>query len=158
MVIGLVCLNQVLVVAYVDHQWAGDPARAAAHVPDGWFNLARMGLVHWVAGLVPNPGWFGWSLFRVQAFLELPFVMIAYGVVAATASPRALRWVLSPTALWLTSASWTATFCWAEIHFRSSWTDVDLVLRIASALVTPALLARLSRNAAPPSWLTVRAL
>ncbi|BBH16547.1 hypothetical protein Back2_08340 [Nocardioides baekrokdamisoli] len=148
-VIGLICVNQVLVVAYIDHQWSGDPARAAVGLPGGWFDLARSGPVHALAALIPDPGVFGWSLFRFQALLELPFVMLGYALVAAYASPRAIRWVLSPAALWLTSLSWTATFCWAEIHFRSSWTDVDLVLRIVTAVLTPVLLGRLTRGAAP---------
>ncbi|WFR68008.1 hypothetical protein P9139_06550 [Curtobacterium flaccumfaciens] len=36
-------VNQVLVTAFVDQVWHGDPAPVTRYLPPGWFDLADLG-------------------------------------------------------------------------------------------------------------------
>src|SRR5688572_26987667 len=76
MVVALLCVNQIVFNAYVVRVHHGNPDFIQRYIGHGWFVLDRHNvLVQWIArhsgdGRVLAP-----SVLRVQAFLELPFVL-----------------------------------------------------------------------------------
>lgn len=131
-VTALIFLNQVLFTVYVVREHHGDPGFVAGYLPDGWFDLADLG---WFAQWFPAPGLLSWSVLRVQAFLELPFVLLAYLTVCrwldAEVYRRAVRLI------WAASAAYTITFCLIEWSLRNPYTTDDLVIRLVSGVVVP---------------------
>jgi hypothetical protein len=139
-VTGLIYLNQVLFTVYVLRVWHGDPSFIARYLPSGWFTLERGAAITALARHFPAPGLLAPTVLRVQAFLELPFVVFGY--------LTACRWfgVLERARLlvWPVSIVWTATFCLIEWSLRNPFTVDDLVIRLAAAIVVPLWAARLS--------------
>lgn len=141
-VTAVIYLNQVLFTVYVLRCHGGDPSFIARYVPAGWFALAHDHALDALAGHFPFPGVLAPSVLRVQAFLELPFVVFAYLTVcrwfSATAYRVARRLVLP------VSLSYTATFCLIEWSLHNPYTVQDIVIRVTAAIVVPLWAARLS--------------
>ncbi|MEV0703400.1 hypothetical protein AB0I53_36555 [Saccharopolyspora sp. NPDC050389] len=138
---GVIYVNQVLCTIYLMRVWHGDPAFIARYLPTGWFALADDNpVISSLAEVWPRPELLSWSLLRVQAFLELPFVVLAYLTIC--------RWfgaeVFRRAAVWPVAVSYTATFCLIELSLANPYTTDDIVLRVASGLVTPWCVARLT--------------
>jgi hypothetical protein len=141
-VIGLVYLNQVLFTVYVLREHGGDPSFIAEHVPDGWFTLAHGSMLDALARHVPAPGLLAPSVLRVNAFLELPFVVLGYLTVCRWSSPWAYERALA--LVWPMSLSYAATFCLIEWHLYNQYTVQDIAIRIVAAVVVPWWVAGLS--------------
>lgn len=148
-VVALVYLNQVLFAVYVQRVKGGSPAFIARYLPPGWFDVPRLGPL---AAHFPAPELLAPSVLRVQAFLELPLVLLAFAAVLRsldrTLYVRAARSPLIP----LAAASYTVAFCAVEWDLRNPYTVDDILLRLLSALLTRLLVARLARGepATPP--------
>src|SRR5947208_14253184 len=95
LITALLYVNQLLFTAYVHQVWRGDVWPIAHYLPGGWFALADLGRL---ADSLPA---LSWTVLRVQAALELPFVLLAYLMVCrwfgAEVFRRALhaRWAVS---------------------------------------------------------------
>ncbi|MEV5568918.1 hypothetical protein AB0L06_02630 [Spirillospora sp. NPDC052269] len=137
LVAGLVYLNQLLFTVYVLREHAGNASFIAARLPPGWFALADGPGMRSFASHVPAPGLLSPSVLRVQAFFELPFVLLAYGVVLRWLSLRWYRRLLDGPPLWAASAAYTTVFCLVEWHFHNPYTDADIAIRLVSAIITP---------------------
>jgi len=148
-VVGLLLVNQVLCNVYLLRAHGGDPSFVARYLPDGWFDLATDNpLVVALAARLDAPGLLAPTVLRVQAFLELPFVLLAYLTACRWLSADLhLRLVGSP-AVWLAGAAWTATFIAVEWSLRNPYTVDDTALRVLAALVVPPAVAAL-RGRAP---------
>ncbi|MER5388228.1 hypothetical protein [Saccharopolyspora sp. NPDC002686] len=134
-------LNQVLCTIYLVRVHHGDPEFIARFLPSGWFALADDNLaMRWLAEVWPQPELLSWTLLRVPALLELPFVLLAYLTIC--------RWfgaeVFDRAAVWPVAVSWTATFCLIEWSLANPYTFQDIALRVVSGLVTPWLVGRLT--------------
>ncbi|WP_035867785.1 hypothetical protein [Kitasatospora cheerisanensis] len=151
-VVGAVYLNQLVCAAYVVRVHGGDASFVARHLPPGWFDQpVGSPLVRALAERLPEPRVFGPSVLRVQAFLELPFVLFAYGTVLRRLSPALYRAVCgSGPLVWATALSYTAVFSVVEWALRNPWTVQDVLIRAVSAAVTaPLVLARARRDRGP---------
>jgi hypothetical protein len=139
LVIALLLANQVLFNAYVRGAHRGDAWFAQRWVGAGWFDVAPYASpVTWALDHLPFPAsWLSVTLFRVQAFLELPFVIFAYLAIARLLDRGVYRALARSALVWLACASFTAAFSWIEIVFDNPWTKQDLVLRAVSCLATP---------------------
>lgn len=144
-----VLLNQVLFTVYVQRVWDGDVSRIARYLPDGWFALADVGAV---ADRFPAPHLLGWTVLRAQAALELPFVLLAYLTVCRWFGAEVFRRAVG--ARWAASASYTVTFCLVERHFLNPYTQDDIALRAAVAVLVPPLLGRLAEGPPGPCRVT----
>ena len=146
-VIGLVYLNQVLFTVYVLREHDGDPSFIARHVPAGWFTLAHGSVLESLARYFPVPELLAPSVLRVNAFLELPLVLLGYLIVCGWFSPwtyeRALRLV------WPMSVSYTATFCMIEWRLYNQYTVEDMAVRILAAAVVPWWVTSMSPPGSP---------
>ncbi len=149
-VVALFLANQVLVTAFVEQTWHGDPDPVARYLPSGWFALADLGPL-----ATALPAW-PWTVLHVQAGLELPFVLLAYLLVCRWSGEEVFARVLA--ARWLLSGVSTVTFCLIELDLANPWTPVDLVVRVASGIVTPLLLAQLAPGGTRPTGLVTLAL
>ncbi|MEV6973845.1 hypothetical protein [Kitasatospora sp. NPDC093806] len=160
-VVALFLLNQVAFTVYVQRVHGGDVSFIARHLPPGWFAVPRgNALLDRLAALTPAPGLLAPSVLRVQAFLELPLVLLAFAAVLRRLDARLYRAVLRSPLLPLAAASYTVAFCAVEWDLRNPYTVDDLLLRTASALLTPPLLRRLAarEEAGPERPRTVRGL
>ncbi|QKW22533.1 hypothetical protein HUT16_28715 [Kitasatospora sp. NA04385] len=148
-VVALVYLNQLLCSAYLLRVHGGDAGYVARYLPPGWFaEPTGHPVVRALAAHLPVPGLFAPTVLRVQAFLELPFVLLAYATVLHRLGPALLRRVLgSPALVWTTTASYTLVFCTVEWALRNPWTVQDVAIRMLSALCTAPLLLRTARRA-----------
>lgn len=145
-VTGLIYVNQVLCTVYVLRVHDGDPSFVARYLGPGWFELAdgNAGL-RWFAAHFPAPELLAPSVLRVQAVLELPFVLLAVLAALRWLDPALYRRAAGSPLLWAASASYTFVFCVVEWELRNPYTVDDIALRCVSALVTPPLLAALAR-------------
>lgn len=140
-VTAAIYLNQVLCPVYLLRVWHGDPTAIARFLPDGWFALAVDDpVLRWLAERWPRPELLSWSLLRVPALLELPFVVLAYLTVCRWCGAEVFRRV----AVWPLAIAHTATFCLVEWSLFNPFTVQDIALCVASALLTPWWVARLS--------------
>ncbi|MGW4805429.1 hypothetical protein [Kitasatospora sp. NPDC004272] len=148
-VVALVYLNQLLCCAYLVRAHGGDAGYVARYLPPGWFaEPTGHPVVRALAAHLPAPGLFAPTVLRVQAFLELPFVLLAYATVLHRLSPALLRRVLgSPAPVWTAAASYTLVFGVVECALRNPWTVQDVAIRTLSALCTAPLLLRAARRA-----------
>ncbi|MEV8100550.1 hypothetical protein AB0P35_40945, partial [Kitasatospora sp. NPDC085879] len=144
-----VYLNQLLFTVYILRVHGGDTTFVARLLPPGWFDLADGPLVRALAAHVPAPELLAPSLLRVQAFLELPFVLLVFLTVLRRIDPAVYRRVALSPLPWLAAASYTAVFCTVEWELRNPWTVQDIALRLLSAAVTPFALAALARRERP---------
>jgi hypothetical protein len=139
-VTGLIYLNQVLFTVYILRVRHGDPSFIARYLPSGWFTLARGGAIAALARHFPAPGLLAPTVLRVQAFLELPFVIFGY--------LTACRWFgvfnQARRLVWPASIAWTATFCLIEWSLHNPFTTDDLIIRVISGLMVPLWAARLT--------------
>lgn len=140
-VICLIYLNQVLFTVYVLRVHNGDPAFIARYLPAGWFAMARGAAFETLARHFPSPGLLAPSVLRVQAFLELPFVVLAYLTVCRWFSPLAYR--RARRLAWPAAVAYTATFCLIEWSLHNPYTLDDILIRIVAAAVVPLWVARL---------------
>ncbi len=141
-VAALIYVNQVLFTVYVLRVRGGDPSFIARYLPAGWFSLARWPAIETLSRHFPDPGLLAPSVLRVQAFLELPFVVFAYLTVCRWFGADAYR--RARALAWPASVAWTVTFCLVEWHLRNPYTTDDLVIRVAAGVVVPLLAGRLS--------------
>ncbi|MBL0888209.1 hypothetical protein [Myceligenerans indicum] len=149
LVVVAIYVNQIAFTLYVLAVHDGDPAFVASYLPPGWFDLFTPSwLVVW-ADHLPWPELLAPSVLHVQAFLELPLVLLVYLVVLRRLDPAGGRRMVSGWWPWVASAVWTATFCLVEILLSNPWTTGDVVLRGVSALVTPWVLSRVARGTRP---------
>jgi hypothetical protein len=136
-VTGAIYLNQVLFTVYVRRVHHGDPAFIARYLPAGWFDLADLGPL---PDLFPAPELLGPTVLRVQAFLELPFVLLAYLTVCrwlgSEVHRRAVRMV------WPAALAYTAVFVLVELALPNPYTVDDVIIRVLSASVTGLVLSR----------------
>ncbi|MFI2304512.1 hypothetical protein ACH5AL_37675 [Actinacidiphila glaucinigra] len=142
LVTGLIYVNQVLFTVYVLRVHDGNPSFVARYLPAGWFDLASRNpaLLH-LAGHFPAPDLLAPSVLRVQAFLELPFVLLAFATVMRWLDAELYRRIARSAVLPLASTSYTAVFCLVEWDLRNPYTADDLVVRSVSAVLTPIVLA-----------------
>ncbi|MER5866941.1 hypothetical protein [Kitasatospora sp. NPDC002040] len=147
-VTALIYLNQLLCAAYLLRVQGGDTTFVTRYLPPGWFAQPDGNpLVRLVADHLPAPALFAPTVLRVQAFLELPFVLLAYGTVLRRLSPALYRTVLGSRALVRSAAlSYTVVFGVVEWDLRNPWTVQDLVIRAVSAVLTAPLLNALARR------------
>jgi hypothetical protein len=138
---ALIYLNQVLFTVYVVRVRHGDVSFVARYLPAGWFALTHWGVLTALARHFPLPGLLAPTVLRVQAFLELPFVIFGY--------LTACRWFgvfdRARRLVWSASIAWTATFCLIEWSLRNPFTLDDLVIRAVSMVVVPFWVLRLPR-------------
>ncbi|MFB7944335.1 hypothetical protein ACFC6L_05390 [Kitasatospora phosalacinea] len=148
-VTALIYLNQLLCSAYLLRVHGGDTGYVTRYLPPGWFaEPTGHPAVRALAAHLPAPGLFAPTVLRVQAFLELPFVLPAYATVLHRLSPALLRRVLgSPALVWTTTASYTLVFAVVEWALHNPWTLQDVAIRALSALCTAPLLLRTARRA-----------
>ncbi|MGC0377960.1 hypothetical protein RKD28_005476 [Streptomyces sp. SAI-229] len=145
LVTGPVHVNQVLFTVYVLRVHDGDPSFVARYLPAGWFDLASSTpALRTMAEHFPAPGLLAPSLLRVQAFLELPFVLLAFATVVRWLDTDLYRRIARSALLPSASASYTAVFCLVEWDLRNPYTVDDVLIRTVSAVVTPLFLARMA--------------
>jgi hypothetical protein len=145
LVTAMVYLNQILFTVYVLRVHGGDASFVARYLPTGWFELAtNQGALRDLAGAFPVPGLLAPSVLRVQAFLELPFVLLAFATVVRWLDTGLYRRIARSALLPLASVSYTAVFCLVEWDLRNPYTIEDIVVRAVSAIVTPLLIRRLA--------------
>ncbi|WP_431676793.1 hypothetical protein [Kitasatospora sp. KL5] len=151
-VIALVYLNQLLCSAYLLRVHGGDTSFVTRYLPPGWFEQpVGNPLIRRLADHLPAPGLFAPTVLRVQAFLELPFVLLAYGTVLRRLSPALYRTALGSRPLvWSAALSYTVVFGVVEWDLYNPWTIQDLVIRAASAALTAPLLTALARREPGP--------
>lgn len=142
-------LNQLFVAIYVVAVHDGDPGFIAGHLPDGWFDLWTPAWLVELAHRWPAPQLLSPSVLVVPAFLELPFVMLAYLVVVRWLDPASYRRLATGWMVWVASAVWTAVFCAVEIDLANPRTPADLTMRVLAAVVTPWVVARSARREQP---------
>ncbi|MFJ3788264.1 hypothetical protein [Kitasatospora sp. NPDC090091] len=141
----LFLLNQLAFAVHVRRVHDGSTAFIARHLPPGWFAVPRDSrTIDWLAAHTPAPELLAPSVLRVQAFLELPLVLLAFAAVLRRLDRSLYVRVAGSPLLPLAAASYTAAFCAVEWDLRNPYTVDDILLRIASALVTPLLLARIA--------------
>ncbi|MGH3389045.1 MAG: hypothetical protein ACRDOO_09225 [Actinomadura sp.] len=146
-VVGLVYLNQLLFTVYVLRVHGGDVSFIARHLPAGWFATAVGNpLIEGLARHFPAPELLAPTVLRVQAFLELPFVLLAYVTVLRWLDRDLYRRVAGAGLVWAAAASYTLVFCVVEWQLRNPYTLDDVALRIAAAVVTPPLIRWLARG------------
>ncbi|MFI6939442.1 hypothetical protein ACIBI4_09235 [Streptomyces sp. NPDC050418] len=144
---GLLYLNQVLFTVYVLREHGGDPGFVARHLPAGWFDLATENpVLRSLADRFPAPWLLAPTALRVQAFLELPFVLLMFMTVVRWLDADLYRRVAASALLPLAAVSYTTVFCLVEWDLHNPYTTDDIVIRAASALVTPLLLRHLARR------------
>jgi len=157
MVVALLFVNQLVVAVYVDAQ--GGPGFIEPYLGPFWFDVVKGPAIHRAATLLGSRAhWLASSVLNVQAFLELPFTLLAYLTVARMLGRGTLAPLVRLPVLTLTGLFCTATFITVELWFSSPWTRVDIWLRCASAVASPMLLAWLlagnrhvPASGAPPS-------
>ncbi|MER6396525.1 hypothetical protein ABT263_10730 [Kitasatospora sp. NPDC001603] len=144
-VVALILLNQLAFAVYVQRVHDGSTAFVARYLPPGWFAVPRDNpFVDWVAAHTPAPELLAPSVLRVQAFLELPLVLLAFLAVLRRLDRQLYVRVARSPLLPLAAASYTVAFCAVEWELRNPYTVDDLVIRVVSALVTAPLLARIA--------------
>ncbi|MGI5402463.1 hypothetical protein ACQEVG_24065 [Streptomyces sp. CA-135486] len=144
-VTGAVYLNQVLFTVYVLRVHGGDPSFIARYLPAGWFSLAGGNpVLRSLAEGFPMPSVLAPSVLRVQAFLELPFVLLAFATVVRWLDADLYRRIARSGLLPLAAVSYTVVFCVVEWDLKNPYTMDDLVVRAVSAVLTPLFMARMA--------------
>ncbi len=146
----LVCVviyvNQVLFGAFILRAHGGSAGFIARYIPGDWFAIGRQDpLVQLAAQHVGDGRWLSPTLLRVQAFLELPFTMLAYLAVARLLGRQLYTTLCRPLGLALAAVSFSVTFSLVELSLPNPYTNDDLLLRIAACLLTPVYLAWICR-------------
>ncbi|WP_406198384.1 hypothetical protein OH807_14240 [Kitasatospora sp. NBC_01560] len=142
-VVALILLNQLAFAVYVQRVHGGDTSFIARYLPPGWFAVPHGDpVVDLLAAHVPAPALLAPSVLRVQAFLELPLVLLTFAAVLRRLDAPLYRRVFRSPLLPLAAASYTVAFCAVEWDLRNPYTTDDIALRVLSAVVTPVVLAR----------------
>ncbi|MFI6847485.1 hypothetical protein ACIBJD_23060 [Kitasatospora sp. NPDC050467] len=150
-VVALILLNQLAFAVYVQRVHGGDPSFIARYLPPGWFAVPRGNpVVDGLAAHTPAPAVLAPSVLRVQAFLELPLVLLTFAAVLRRLDGSLYRRVFLSPLVPLAASSYTVAFCAVEWDLRNPYTTDDLLVRAVSALVTPVLLARLAAREKEP--------
>ncbi|WP_327010303.1 hypothetical protein OHA72_25455 [Dactylosporangium sp. NBC_01737] len=145
-VAAAIYLNQLLFTVYVLRVHRGDPSFIARYLPPGWFDLAHGGAMRAVATAFPAPELLEVSVLRVQAVLELPFVILAYLCVCRWLDPVRARVLSSPAVLWAACVAYCVVFGLVEWGLRNPYTTDDLILRAVSCVATAALAGRSAKD------------
>ncbi|MFF1906065.1 hypothetical protein [Kitasatospora sp. NPDC058218] len=144
-VVALFLVNQLAFAVHVQRVHGGSTAFIARYLPPGWFAVPRGNpFVDWVAAHTPAPELLAPSVLRVQAFLELPLVLLAFVALLRRLDRQLYARVARSALVPLAAASYTVAFCAVEWDLRNPYTVDDLVVRAVSALVTPLLVVRLA--------------
>ncbi len=146
LVVAAVYLNQVAFTLYVLAVHDGDPGFVSRYLPDGWFDLWTPAFLADLAGRLPAAEFLAPSVLTVQAFWELPFVLLAYLTVLRWLDPASYRFVAAGWMLWAAAVAHTAVFCAVELLLPNPWTAADVVVRVVSCVVTPWVLGRVARR------------
>ncbi|TDD82181.1 hypothetical protein E1293_17190 [Actinomadura darangshiensis] len=146
LVVGLLYLNQVLFTVYVLRVHGGDTSFIGKYLPPGYFVLADGPAMRGLAAHFPMPELLAPSLLRVQAFLELPFALLAYVTVLRWLDRGLYRRLASSWLVWAASLSYTFVLCTVEWSLHNPYTVDDIVIRLCSAVLTPLLLQWLARR------------
>jgi hypothetical protein len=140
-------LNQVLFTIYIMRVHGGDTSFIGRYLPAGWFALATDNrLLQTVAADFPDPNLLAGSVLRVQAVLELPFVVLACLTVCRWWDRRLYQSLAAPLPLTLTCGTYTVTFCLIEWSLRNPYTGQDLALRALSCLLTVVAVGAVARR------------
>ncbi|MFI5842654.1 hypothetical protein ACIA8K_23390 [Catenuloplanes sp. NPDC051500] len=151
LVVAACLVNQVLCTVYLIRVHGGDPSFIADRLPAGWFALADDNrAVRALADVFPAPRLLAPTVLRVQAVLELPFVLLAYLLVVRMWDRRLYRALTGRPVLIAAAVTWTVTFGVIEWSLPNPYTLQDVVLRLISCVVTVPLLARLGRATPAP--------
>jgi len=153
-------LNQLAVTVYVLEVHDGDPEFIARHLPSGWFELWTPGWLIDLSSWWPAPGLLAPSVLVIPAFLELPFVLLAYLAVVRWVDAATYRRLATSPMLWAASGVWTLAFCVVEVELANPRTALDLVMRVVAAVVAPLVIGAAARREPAParSGTTARAL
>ncbi|MFJ9695430.1 hypothetical protein [Kitasatospora sp. NPDC101183] len=84
-VVALILLNQLLFAVHIQRAHHGDTSFISRSFLPGWFDVPRHNTtVTWLADHLPGPpGLLSPTVLRVQAFLELPLVLLTFAAVLA---------------------------------------------------------------------------
>lgn len=146
-VVGLIYVNQVLVTVYVIRVHAGNASFITRYLPGGWFAMATgNAFIEALARHFPAPDLLAPTVLRVQAFLELPFVLFAYLTVLRWLDRGLYRRVADSVLVWAAALSYTTVFCVVEWDLRNPDTVQDIVIRVVSAAVTPPVIIKMARR------------
>jgi hypothetical protein len=146
-VVALCLLNQVLFTVYVLRVHGGDVSFVARHLPEGWFALAAENpAIDGLARRFPAPWLLAPTVLRVQAFLELPFVLLAYATMLRRLDHGLYRRLAGSYLIWVAAASYTVVFCVVEWDLRNPYTVDDIAIRLVAAVVTPAFVMWTARR------------
>ena len=142
LVCAVIYLNQVLFGAFILRAHGGSTAFISQYIPGQWFAIGTHDpLVELASRHVGDGRWLAPTLLRVQAFLELPFTMLAYLAVARLLGRRLYTTLCDPLVLALAAVSFSVTFSLVELSLPNPYTTDDLLLRAAACVLTPAVLA-----------------
>jgi hypothetical protein len=146
LVCAVIYVNQVLFGAFILRAHDGSTAFISRYIPGDWFAIGTHDpFVRLAAQHVGDGRWLSPTLLRVQAFLELPFTMLAYLAVARLLGRQLYATLCRPLGLVLASLAFSVTFSWVELALSNPYTHDDLALRAAACLVTPMYLACICR-------------
>ena len=148
LVSGLLLANQLAFNVYVRVAHGGDVSFVGRYLPSGWCDVVpNHPVVRAAASLVGrDASWLAPSVLRVQAFLELPFVLFAYLSIARLLDRALYRALTQPLVLALASVAFTVPFVVAEVQLRNPWTRDDLVLRALASVLVPVWIVAISRG------------
>jgi hypothetical protein len=143
-VCALLFLNQLLVNVYVRALHDGHTLFVTRYLGPGWFDIAIDAPPVRILARALGPrgaAYLAPSILRVQAFLELPFVLYAYLSIARALDRGLYAKLTRPFVIVAASVSFSLAFAYAEILLRNPWTTDDLVLRALACVVVPAWIA-----------------
>lgn len=147
LVVCLIYLNQVLFNVYVIRVQDGSASFIGRYLPAGWFDLATgSSAIQVIARHFPAPEMLSVTVLRVQAFWELPFVVLAYLTVLRWLDRRLYRQMATLRFVFPAAVSYTVVFCVVEWDLRNPFTVDDILVRLCSAVVTPLGVAWLARR------------
>lgn len=145
-IVAGVFVNQVLFNVYVIRVHGGDVGFIARYLPPGWFDLpGGNGLPAAIARWFPVPRLLAPTVLRVQAFLELPFVVFGYLTVCRWLDRDLYRRVAGSWLVPAAAVAYTVTFCLVEWGLRNPYTAWDIAARIGAAVVVPPWIAAVRR-------------
>jgi hypothetical protein len=146
LVCAVVYVNQVLFGAFILRAHGGSTVFISQYIPGEWFAIGRQDpFVQLAVHHVGDGRWLSPTLLRAQAFLELPFTMLAYLAVARLMGRQLYTTLCRPHVLALASLAFSVTFSLVELSLPNPYTNDDLVLRAAACLLTPMYIAWISR-------------
>lgn len=147
LVCALVYVNQVLFGAFILRAHGGSTAFIGQYIPGDWFAVGRQDpLVQLAARHVGDGRWLSPTLLRAQAFLELPFTMLAYLAVARLLGRRVYAMLCKPVVLVLAALSFSVTFSLVELSLPNPYTTDDLVLRAIACVLVPVYIAWIAKR------------